>query len=152
MPYRICKTFEVESGHMLAKHPDRCRFPHGHTRKVEIVVEADALDERDMVCDYKVLKEAVAGYLEQLDHAMCMNTDDPRFDAFKAMYGDRIIPFDTCDPTTEVMARTIYEACAKQLADYMREPNPDYPLRPAVRLVRVRVWETSSTWAEYGEF
>ena len=23
MPYRICKTFEIESGHMLAKHPER---------------------------------------------------------------------------------------------------------------------------------
>ena len=25
MPYRICKLLEVESGHMLTKHPDNCR-------------------------------------------------------------------------------------------------------------------------------
>ena len=37
MPYRICKTLEIENGHMLSKHPDKCRFPHGHTRKVELV-------------------------------------------------------------------------------------------------------------------
>ena len=41
MPYRICKSLEIENGHMLSKHPDKCRFPHGHTRKVEFVIEAE---------------------------------------------------------------------------------------------------------------
>ena len=63
MPYRICKTFEVENGHMLSKHPDKCRFPHGHTRKIELVLEADALDGNDMVCDFKAVKEAVGEFL-----------------------------------------------------------------------------------------
>ena len=49
MPYRICKTIEIENGHMLSKHPDKCRFPHGHTRRVELVLEADDLDENGMV-------------------------------------------------------------------------------------------------------
>ena len=40
MPYRICKTIDIENGHMLSKHPDKCQFPHGHTRKVEFVLEA----------------------------------------------------------------------------------------------------------------
>ena len=35
MPYRICKTLEIENGHMLTHHPDKCRFPHGHSRKVD---------------------------------------------------------------------------------------------------------------------
>ena len=56
MPYRICKSLEVENGHMLAKHPDKCQFPHGHTRKVEFVIEADDLDDRQMVCDFKIIK------------------------------------------------------------------------------------------------
>ena len=64
MPYRICKTIDIENGHMLSKHPDKCRFPHGHTRKVEFVLEADELDENEMVCDFKIVKEAVEGYLE----------------------------------------------------------------------------------------
>ena len=59
MPYRVCKVFEVESGHMLSKHPDRCRFPHGHSRRVEVVVAADELDSHDMVCDFKALKLAI---------------------------------------------------------------------------------------------
>ncbi|MCE9614406.1 MAG: 6-carboxytetrahydropterin synthase [Lentisphaerae bacterium] len=151
MPYRICKMFEVESGHMLARHPDRCRFPHGHTRTVEIVLEAGDLDVNQMVCDYKVIKETMAEYLNRLDHAMCMNTDDPRYAEFKAAYGDNIIGFPGIDPTTEVMAKTIYDACRERLAAYLAGRHDTYQLRAAVRVRSVRVWETSSTWAEYTE-
>ena len=45
---------------MLSKHPDKCRFPHGHTRKVECVLVADTLDENEMVCDFKVVKGPVS--------------------------------------------------------------------------------------------
>ena len=64
MPYRICKTFEIESGHMLSKHPDLCKFPHGHSRKVEFVLEAGELDQNEMVCDFKSLKEAMSQFLK----------------------------------------------------------------------------------------
>lgn len=151
MAYRICKTFEVESGHMLSKHPDRCRFPHGHTRTVEIVLEAVELDDNEMVCDFKLLKDAMAEYLDNLDHSMCMNTEDPKYDDFKAIYGDRIIDFDGMDPTSEVMACTIHEACKARLAERLGVAEQEYTLRADVRIVSVRVWETSSSWAEYSE-
>ena len=65
MPCRICKTIEIESGHMLTHHPDMCRFPHGHSRKVEIVIEADELDVGGMVCDFKIVKDAVPRAAEE---------------------------------------------------------------------------------------
>ena len=37
----------------------------------------------------------------------------------------------------------------KSLAAYARRTDTRYLLKPGVRLVRVRVWETSSSWAEY---
>lgn len=151
MPYRICKTFEIESGHMLSKHPDLCKFPHGHSRKVEFVLEADELDHNEMVCDFKSLKEAMCDFLKAWDHALCVNTKDPQHDALKKAYGDRIISFENLDPTTEVMARRIHEELKCNLAAYASNPSAKYPLRPTVRIVRVRVWETSSSWAEYCE-
>ena len=93
MPYRICKTFEIESGHMLSKHPDKCRFPHGHTRKVEFVLEADGLDRNDMVCDFKVIKDLMNDFLEGYDHALCMNTDDAEYGRMRAANGERVIGF-----------------------------------------------------------
>jgi 6-pyruvoyltetrahydropterin/6-carboxytetrahydropterin synthase len=148
MPYRICKSFEIENGHMLSKHPDKCRFPHGHTRKVEFVLEADELDEAGMVCDFKLLKEAVGGYLERFDHALCMNTADPMYETFRAAYGERVIGYADTEPTTEVLARDFFQAATSALAAMAEIPGARYPLRRQVRLVSVRVWETSSSWAE----
>lgn len=149
MPYRICKQIVVESGHMLAKHPDKCQFPHGHTRRVEFVLEADDLDANDMVCDFKVITSTVNELLQSFDHSMCMNTDDPKYAEFKAAYGDRIIGFDHTDPTTEVIAKTIFDAARARLLLYAQQPDVPFPLRETVRLLRVRVWETETSWAEY---
>jgi len=151
MPYRICKTIEIESGHMLSKHPDKCRFPHGHSRKVEVVLEAMELDGNGMVCDFKVVKEAVGEFLEGFDHAICMNTRDPMFETMKKAYGDRVIAFADTEPTTEVLAKTFYDAFRDKLNEYGDQTSPRYILRDSVRIKRVRVWETSSSWAEYEE-
>jgi 6-pyruvoyltetrahydropterin/6-carboxytetrahydropterin synthase len=147
--FRICKSIEIENGHMLSKHPDKCRYPHGHTRKVEFVLEAAGLDENDMVCDFKIVKEAVGGWLDTFDHAMCMNTSDPAYQDFKLRYAERVIGFQNEDPTTEVMARTIFDHTANALVAYAAKNDGRYPLAAGVRLVRVRVWETTSSWAEY---
>jgi 6-pyruvoyltetrahydropterin/6-carboxytetrahydropterin synthase len=149
MPYRICKTFDIESGHMLSKHPDACRFPHGHTRRIEFVLEADDLDAGEMVCDFKILREVTSSHLETLDHALCVNTEDPAFAEMRARHGERIVPFAGQDPTTEVLARRLHDVCAEKLAAYAQGADARYPLRATVRLISVRVWETASSWAEY---
>ncbi len=146
--YRICKTIELESGHLLSKHPGDCQFPHGHTRSVELVFAADTLDEHDMVLDFKAVKEMMGGFLERFDHSLCMNTLDPHFEDFRAIYGGHIIPFAGQDPTSEAMARTVFEYAAEAL-ERAAAGAGQYPVRPCVRLERVRVWETSSSWAEY---
>ena len=141
MPFRIAKTFEIESGHLLTKHRDKCRYPHGHSRTVEVVLAADQLDANDMVCDFQTVKTALAVFLETWDHALCLNTADPQFDFFRRTYGDRVIAFAHTDPTSEVMARTICDELQRQL-QAMALPR-------AVRIERVRVTETSTSWAEY---
>lgn len=146
--FRICKTVELESGHLLSKHPGSCQFPHGHTRSVEMVFAAETLDGNDMVMDFKAIKEMMEPFLEQFDHSLCMNTQDPHYELFRSVYGDRIIPFNQADPTSESMAYIVFkyakEALGRAIAGASR-----YPVRSCVRLERVRVWETSSSWAEY---
>ena len=137
-------------GHLLSKHPGNCKFPHGHTRSVEMVFRADTLDANDMVVDFKAVKQMMGDFLQQFDHSLCVNTDDPNYAAFVAAYGERIIPFDREDPTSEVMARTIFNF-ARHALEKAREGSGEYPVRDCVTLERVRVWETSSSWAEYGE-
>jgi 6-pyruvoyltetrahydropterin/6-carboxytetrahydropterin synthase len=150
MPFRICKTFEVESGHLLSKHPGKCRYPHGHSRTVEVVLTADRLDANDMVCDFQAVKAALAGFLESWDHALCLNTADPNFEYYRQTYGDHVIPFAETDPTSEVMARAVFQELQRRLAAATAGPGPG-SVPPGVRIERVRISETSSTWAEYCE-
>lgn len=149
--YRISKTIELESGHLLSKHPGNCQFPHGHTRSVEMIFTAESLDCNDMVMDFKVIKELMEPFLEKFDHALCMNTEDENYATFRTIYGDRIIPFDHCDPTSEAMAHTVFCYAKAALARAAAGEGCHYPVRDCVRLERVRVWETSSSWAEYEE-
>jgi 6-pyruvoyltetrahydropterin/6-carboxytetrahydropterin synthase len=149
MPFRIAKTFTVESGHLLTKHPGACRFPHGHSRTVEVVLAADTLDARDMVCDFKALKHVIETAVARYDHSLALNTADPQFAALRAAYGDRIVPFERTDPTSEAMARLIFQEIRAALT--CPPSDPAYPIRPALRLERVRLTETASSWAEYWE-
>ncbi len=148
--FRICKAIELESGHLLSKHPGKCKFPHGHTRSVELVFVAEELDENDMVVDFKAIKEMMSEFLSSFDHALCMNTLDANYETFREIYGEQIIPFEGMDPSSERMAERVFlyaqEALKRAAAGQL-----SYPVRDCVRLERVRVWETSSSWAEYAE-
>jgi 6-pyruvoyltetrahydropterin/6-carboxytetrahydropterin synthase len=151
--FRICKRFEIESGHRLYKHPERCRFPHGHSRTVEVVLRATALDANDMVCDYKVLKELARRELDRFDHAMVLAAADPLAPTFQAL-SPRVVLLDDGDATTEVMARYLFrrlDAAFRRGGEVVSPEGTRYQVPPGVRVERVRVWETSTSWAEYGE-
>lgn len=152
--YKVCRSFTVESGHMLSKHPERCRYPHGHTRRVEIVVSAEGLDANDMVLDFKALKLAIGDYIHRYDHAMAVNSKDPLLDAMKQVHPESLVVFEGLDPTTEVLAKDIYDytACVLREGWALEQGGVTYSIPAnAVVLDRVRVWETPSSWAEYGE-
>lgn len=141
--------FHVESGHMLSKHPGRCKFPHGHSRTIEVVVTAPHLDANDMVCDFKALRLAIESYLDQFDHAMAINSSDKALAMFRER-GDRLVVVPNQDPTTEVLARLIYEEVASKVGrEFAAKDGVVYRLPPHLAIERVRVSETATTWAEY---
>ena len=149
--YRICKTFEFESGHVLSKSRDGCRFPHGHSRRVEVVLAAEKLDENDMVCNFRWIKLALQDILQRLDHAMCINESDPRLEDFKNMQA-KLEVLQGHDPTSEVIAQLIFEHLQAKLAQKVELSSPEgnvYRIPADLRLERVRLWETSTSWAEY---
>ena len=113
------------------------------------MLEADALDPNDMVCDFKAVKEAVGEFLATFDHAMCMNVADPMYADLKQRYGERIIGFEQTDPTTEVLAKVVHDHLQDRLRAEGGRTGGSYPVQAGVRVAKVRVWETSSSWAEY---
>ncbi len=142
MVFRICRRFTVECGHLLSKHEGRCRYPHGHSQTIEIVLESDRLNGNDMVCDFRRVKEAAGEVVEVFDHAMCLNTRDPLYETLKARFGKRVVGFPDEDPTCEVLAKTLFDRIGERIRDGSLG-------NKEIRLVRVRVHETGSSWAEY---
>lgn len=140
---------------MLSKHKERCRLPHGHTRQIDVVLESDKLDANDMVVDFKALKLALENEIDRFDHRMALNSNDPLLPTLRESFPDAPIVFENEDPTTEVMAKYFYHYISQILelgfvgnsssgAEYKIDPRQ-------VRLLRVRVSETPSSWAEYGD-
>lgn len=69
MKLRIAKTFDFDAAHHLPLMPDghKCRRPHGHTYRVEVVLEGEP-DPRGLVMDYSEIAEAWAPVHALLDH------------------------------------------------------------------------------------
>jgi len=140
---------------MLSKHPGRCRYPHGHTRRIEVVVSSESLDANEMVMDFKALKLAVADHIERYDHAMAVNSNDPLLPEMKRVHPGSVIEFQDQDPTTEIMAKELYDYVSEVLMNGWSGAAKDgvpYKIEPGlVHLDRIRVWETPTSWAEYGD-
>ena len=65
----------------------------------------------------------------------------------------RVVIFEKHDPTTEALAKRIYDFVAGEIArgaSYTDEHGNSFGLSRDLTLERVRVTETSSSWAEYG--
>jgi 6-pyruvoyltetrahydropterin/6-carboxytetrahydropterin synthase len=143
---------------MLSKHPGKCRFPHGHSRRVEVVLASESLDANDMVCDFKAIKLGVGEFINSFDHAMAINSKDAMTPVFEERFeGQRLVVFQDQDPTTEVLAKRIYDHLKGEIAAGRTYALTDrqgaaysYRMPASLRVERVRVSETSSTWAEYG--
>lgn len=139
---------------MLSKHPEKCRFPHGHTRSIEVVVSSERLNQQEMVVDFKALKMAVGPYIDRLDHTMSINSKDPLLGSIQETYPESVIVFEDQDPTTEILAKDLFDFIADVLASGFScktSSGATYDI-PAgtVQLERVRLWETPTSWAEYG--
>jgi 6-pyruvoyltetrahydropterin/6-carboxytetrahydropterin synthase len=66
MSMRVGRQFHFDSSHVLPGHP-KCGVLHGHTYRVEVVVEGD--EAADMVVDFDALRACVDSVLAELDHA-----------------------------------------------------------------------------------
>ncbi|MBN2599863.1 MAG: 6-carboxytetrahydropterin synthase QueD [Candidatus Thermoplasmatota archaeon] len=65
---RLCREFYFDAAHYIPNYKGKCENLHGHTYKVEIVIE-DGVKKDGMVMDFAKMKEIVeTTVLEKLDH------------------------------------------------------------------------------------
>jgi 6-pyruvoyltetrahydropterin/6-carboxytetrahydropterin synthase len=130
--YSVTKRIEFCYGHRLLDYDGICKHPHGHNAVAEVEIRTDALDTRNMVCDFSDIKRVVKGWIDrELDHKMILRRDDPLVPPLQAL-GEPIFLTDS-NPTVELVARLIYTLATEQ----------------GFNVVRVTVWETPSSFATY---
>jgi 6-pyruvoyltetrahydropterin/6-carboxytetrahydropterin synthase len=110
------------AAHNLRNFKGRCENLHGHNWKVEVVVRGDRLDQADLVMDFGDLKKLMNASLDKLDHR----------------HLNEIAPFDECNPSSELIAKYLYQDVARGLP-------------PEVSMHKVNVWESPGSKATYFE-
>ncbi|MEM0466900.1 MAG: 6-carboxytetrahydropterin synthase QueD [Candidatus Thermoplasmatota archaeon] len=65
---RLCREFYFDAAHFIPNYKGKCEQPHGHTYKLEVVLEGNV--QRDgMVVDFCIVKKIVESeIIEKLDH------------------------------------------------------------------------------------
>jgi 6-pyruvoyltetrahydropterin/6-carboxytetrahydropterin synthase len=130
--YSVTKRIEFCYGHRLLDYDGICRHPHGHNAVAEIEVQTRALDSRNMVADFNDIKRVVKGWIDrEIDHKMVLRHDDPLVEKLRQL-GEPMYLLDS-NPTVERIARLIFE----------------YASSHGLPVVRVKVWETPTSFAEY---
>ena len=119
--YQISVEQHFDAAHFLQGYQGKCEALHGHRFRAVAKVAASGIDEVGMAYDFAELKGHLRDILSRLDHT-CLN-DVP--------------PFDKINPSSENIARTIYN-----------ELKPKLTGAPVV-LASVEVWESPQSCAIY---
>lgn len=141
----IRKLFRFENAHIVRGCSTRrcARSLHGHSYKVELLLEAQALDNGQMVYDFGLLKGDVRELIDAFDHAVALwSGDDSDYLAAMRRHSERwvLIPVS---PSAEQFSRLFFRLVdtALSLTD-MRNGEAD------VRLHSVIVHETETGYAQ----
>ena len=130
--YRVTREITFCYGHRLLNYDGKCRNLHGHNGKVEVELEAETLDERGMVFDFKDIKSVIQKWIdENLDHRMVLNRKDPLLPVLQKAK-EPLYLLDE-NPTAEAIAKLIF----------------NYALSQGFPVSEVRLWETERSYATF---
>lgn len=141
----IRKLFKFENAHIVRGcSTRRCSHSiHGHSYKVELLLEAFALDHGQMVYDFGLLKHGPRTLIDAFDHAVAIwSGDDPDYIAACQRFSERwiLIPVS---PSAEQFSRLFF-VLLDRLLDLTEMANGEAD----VRLHSVIVHETETGYAQ----
>jgi 6-pyruvoyltetrahydropterin/6-carboxytetrahydropterin synthase len=122
--YVIRKSLLFSAAHSLRDYDGPCARVHGHNYRVEVVVEGEETDDRELLIDFYDLDRLLQPLVDRLDHQLV----------------NEIPPFTEVNPTAEAMAAWFYDSLAPRVAEATGN---------RARLSRVDLWETDDSCASY---
>lgn len=121
--YELTVRGDFEAAHKIVGYEGKCKQLHGHNWSVEAVVRGSELDRLGVLIDFKVLKGALKGVLEEFDH----------------QYLNELKAFEVLNPTAENLARLIFERLSAS----------DVIIRSSARVTAIKIYETPHSCVIY---
>ena len=121
--YRISVKSGFSAAHNLREYQGKCEKLHGHNWQVEAHFTSPGINREGMVIDFTEAKRILKKVLDMLDHN----------------YINEVPPFDKINPTSENIARFVFEKLKKELKE------------SSVFIERVEIQETDNSKASYYE-
>ena len=114
----IRKLFKFENAHIVRDcTTQRCSENiHGHSYKIEVLLESNYLDNGQMVYDFGLTKRTIKELIDSFDHAITLwSGDDANYIKGMKKYSNRWIELPV-SPSAEQFSRVIYLIIERILA------------------------------------
>ncbi|MFO7821308.1 MAG: 6-carboxytetrahydropterin synthase QueD [Lentisphaeria bacterium] len=121
--YEIQVKSSFSAAHHLRGYAGDCVNLHGHNWEVVVALQAETLDDQGISMDFRLIKETLSSILDEFDHSEL----------------NQHVAFQDKNPTSENMARYLYERLKRELE------------HEEVHVSRVEVAENEDSRAAYFE-
>ncbi|KGQ56128.1 6-carboxytetrahydropterin synthase QueD [Gallibacterium anatis] len=139
---KVAKEFSFDMAHLLDGHDGKCQNLHGHTYKLQVIVSGETENngaKKGMVIDFADLKRAVNELIiSPMDHAFIYDQSSERETKIAQLLQQ------LNSKTFALPVRSTAENLAQFIFQRLQE-------NVGFHLHSVRLWETPTSFAEYGE-
>ncbi|UZD16245.1 6-carboxytetrahydropterin synthase QueD [Gallibacterium anatis] len=139
---KVAKEFSFDMAHLLDGHDGKCQNLHGHTYKLQVIVSGETENngaKKGMVIDFADLKRAVNELIiSPMDHAFIYDQSSERETKIAQLLQQLnsktfALPVHS---TAENLAQFIFQRLQENVGFHLHS---------------IRLWETPTSFAEYGE-
>lgn len=119
--YELRVITQFAAAHQLRIFGGKCEKLHGHNWRIEVSLAGDKLNDGGLLIDFREVKEATDGILEELDHSFL----------------NELPQFEDQSPSSENIAAYVFEKLSSKLNN------------KRIRVTKVTAWESDSAGASY---
>jgi 6-pyruvoyltetrahydropterin/6-carboxytetrahydropterin synthase len=119
--YELKVITQFAAAHQLRIFGGKCEKLHGHNWRIEVSLAGDKLDDGGLLIDFREVKEATDGILEELDHSFL----------------NELPQFEDQSPSSENIAAYVFEKLSSKLNN------------KRLRVTKVTAWESDSAGVSY---
>ena len=119
--YEVKVARRFAAAHQLRNFRGKCEELHGHNWRIEVILTGEELNNAGLLIDFREVKEATDGILEELDHSFL----------------NELPQFKDQNPSSENIAAYIFEKLSSRLNNNQ------------IKVTKVIAWESDFACASY---